>query len=583
MKYKRMALAACALLLLLSATNLSAVLTDEHPRYHQHLERPAYTPCAEHDGETLCTHLPLVLIDTGGAEIPGVPIRDGDGSRSNDTFTTTADGGTLLRAAISVIDHAAGNNHPDDAPTLQSVIDIRVRGNSSRYFDKHSYLVKTLTDDGAASRDVAMLGMDAFDEWALHGPYLDKTLIRNYMWYNLAGEIMDYAPNVRFCEVLLNGVYQGLYVMTETVSSGADARLKLTEPSKDTVQTSYALRLDRGSGNEVKNIETFSQYALRNLQDMDIVYPGTKWLTPERAAWIAQDFSDFEKSLYSYDYDTEPYAWWEQADMSSFVDYFILNEFTCNYDAGWLSTYIYRDVRGKYKMCIWDFNSACDNYSQGFMNLQRYELQHNIWFIMLSKDEKFINAVIDRYRELRQGILSDEYLCAYIDDVTEWLGDAVERNFSVWGYTLEKDMLSPRVAQPALTRGCRRADEALLHRARRVDGREYRHSSPVQPRIQKQEIQPLSHHTIEKGGRQLEKISHRAHRPDLRLPRLRHRALLPRLVHRPSAGRAGQRFHVHRRAAPLYGPRRGTGGVHRQGREPRRGRPGRVGDRLRHQ
>ena len=104
MKYKRMALAACALLLLLSATNLSAVLTDEHPRYHQHLERPAYTPCAEHDGETLCTHLPLVLIDTGGAEIPGVPIRDGDGSRSNDTFTTTADGGTLLRAQTQAPD-----------------------------------------------------------------------------------------------------------------------------------------------------------------------------------------------------------------------------------------------------------------------------------------------------------------------------------------------------------------------------------------------------------------------------------------------------------------------------------------------
>ena len=448
MKYKRMALAACALLLLLSATNLSAVLTDEHPRYHQHLERPAYTPCAEHDGETLCSHLPLVLIDTGGEAIPGVPIQSGGSGREDDAFTTTADGSTLLRAFVSVVDHAEGNNHPADTPTLQSVIDIRVRGNSSRYFDKHSYLVKTLTDDGAASRDVAMLGMDAFDEWALHGPYLDKTLIRNYMWYNLAGEIMDYAPNVRFCEVLLNGVYQGLYVMTETISSGADARLKLTEPSKDTVQTSYALRLDRGSGNEVKNIETFSQYALRNLQDIDIVYPGTKWLTPERAAWIAQDFSDFEKTLYSYDYDTEPYAWWEQADMSSFVDYFILNEFTCNYDAGWLSTYIYRDVRGKYKMCIWDFNSACDNYSHPVAEPQHFELQYNVWYYMLSKDEKFINAVIDRYRELRQGILSDEYLCAYIDDVTEWLGDAVERNFSVWGYTLEKDMLSPTWRNP---------------------------------------------------------------------------------------------------------------------------------------
>ena len=441
MKYKRMALAACALLLLLSATNLSAVLTDEHPRYHQHLERPAYTPCADHGEDLLCSYLPLVLIDTGGEAIPGVPIPDADSNIENNRFTTTADGSTLLRASVSVVDHAEGNNHPADTPTLQSVIDIRVRGNSSRYFDKHSYLVKTLTDDGTASRDVAMLGMDAFDEWALHGPYLDKTLIRNYMWYNLAGEIMDYAPNVRFCEVLLNGVYQGLYVMTETVSSGADARLKLTEPSKDTVQTSYALRLDRGSGNEVKNIETFSQYALRNLQDMDIVYPGTKWLTPERAAWIAQDFSDFEKSLYSYDYDTEPYAWWEQADMSSFVDYFILNEFTCNYDAGWFSTYIYRDVRGKYKMCIWDFNSACDNYSHPVTEPQHFELQYNVWYYMLSKDEKFINAVIDRYRELRQGVLSDAYLNGYMDAVVEWLGPAVERNFSVWGYTLEKDMM----------------------------------------------------------------------------------------------------------------------------------------------
>ena len=441
MKYKRMALAACALLLLLSATNLSAVLTDEHPRYHQHLERPAYTPCADHGEDLLCSYLPLVLIDTGGEAIPGVPIPDADSNIENNRFTTTADGSTLLRASVSMVDHAEGNNHPADTPTLQSVIDIRVRGNSSRYFDKHSYLVKTLTDDGTASRDVAMLGMDAFDEWALHGPYLDKTLIRNYMWYNLAGEIMDYAPNVRFCEVLLNGVYQGLYVMTETVSSGADARLKLTEPSKDTVQTSYALRLDRGSGNEVKNVETFSQYALRNLQDMDIVYPGTKWLTPERAAWIAQDFSDFEKSLYSYDYDTEPYAWWEQADMSSFVDYFILNEFTCNYDAGWLSTYIYRDVRGKYKMCIWDFNSACDNYSHPVTEPQHFELQHNVWYYMLSRDEKFINAVIDRYRELRQGVLSDAYLNGYMDAVVEWLGPAVERNFSVWGYTLEKDMM----------------------------------------------------------------------------------------------------------------------------------------------
>ena len=64
------------------------------------------------------------------------------------------------------------------------------------------------------------MGMDAHYEWAMHGPYLDKSLIRNYMWYNIAGEIMDYAPNVRFCEVIINGEYKGLYVMTGTITNG---------------------------------------------------------------------------------------------------------------------------------------------------------------------------------------------------------------------------------------------------------------------------------------------------------------------------------------------------------------------------
>lgn len=130
------------------------------------------------------------------------------------------------------------------------------------------------------------------------------------------------------------------------------------------------------------------------------------------------------------------------------MDYFILNEFTCNYDAGWLSTYIYKDVRGKYKMCIWDFNSACDNYSHEVDDPQHFELQYSVWYYMLSKDEGFVDAVIDRYRELRQGLFSDEALSAYMDAVVAWLGPAVERNFSVWGYTLAEDMISPAERNP---------------------------------------------------------------------------------------------------------------------------------------
>ena len=67
---------------------------------------------------------------------------------------------------------------------------------------------------------------------------------------------------------------------------------------------------------------------------------------------------------------------------------------------------------------------------------------------MLSKDEDFMNAVIDRYRALRQGVLSDAYLNDYMDAVVEWLGPAIDRNFSVWGYALDKDMISPAGRNP---------------------------------------------------------------------------------------------------------------------------------------
>lgn len=54
------------------------------------------------------------------------------------------------------------------------------------------------------------------------------------MFYNIGGEIMEYAPNVRFCEVLLNGEYQGVYVMTESITAGDDgARLSLSVSTRD--------------------------------------------------------------------------------------------------------------------------------------------------------------------------------------------------------------------------------------------------------------------------------------------------------------------------------------------------------------
>lgn len=437
MKY-RLAGVAVAVLIVVVAGLLTVLNTgNEQNRYHQHeMARQPDAGC-DCDGSELCTHLPLVIIDTGGQEMPGEPIRGEDGEEIGTTLTE--EGEKMLSAHISILSDDSHNHHPSDEPDLESDIQIRIRGNSSRYFDKKNYLVRLVDRDGDY-RSEEVMGMASHYEWALHGPYLDKSLIRNYMWYNIAGEFMDYTPNVRFCEVILDGEYLGLYVMMETITNGEDCRVDVSEPVDGTNKTGYVLRIDRGSSTQVKNIETFTNYTYRNLQQVDIQYPRAGDLTPELADAIAQEFSDFEKSLYSYDYDTDDYGYYYDLDVESFVDYFIVNEFTANYDAGWLSTYVYRDIGGKYKMVIWDFNSSCDNYEHSTMEPQHYEMHQAVWYFMLMKDEYFVNRIIERYHQLRNSYLNDDYLVAYIDAVVEYLGPAIDRNFEVWGYTFEDYM-----------------------------------------------------------------------------------------------------------------------------------------------
>lgn len=446
MKYRIAGILAMGLMLLVVV--LASFAGSENPNRRVHQHRTARQPDAGCgcDSSELCTHLPLVLIDTGGTEIPGEPVRNSAGEEIG--FTVTDQGESMLTAHIRMMSSDAHNHHPSDEPDLESDILIRIRGNSSRYFDKKNYLLRLVDEDGSY-RNEAVMGMAPHYEWALHGPYLDKSLIRNYMWYNIAGEFMDYAPNVRFCEVILNGQYIGLYVMVETITNGEDCRLDISEPVDGTNQTGYLLRLDRGSGTPIKNIRTFTNYSYRNMQRLDIQYPRSGDLTPELAGAIAQEFSDFEKGLYSYDYDTADYGYSHTIDAQSFVDYFLINEFTTNYDAGWLSTYLYRDIGGKYKMVIWDFNSACDNYTYSTVQLQRFEMQLPVWYYMLIKDEDFVQHLISRYEQLRKSYLSEDYLNQYMDETVAYLGDAIQRNFQVWGYTFEQEMLYPAQRNPA--------------------------------------------------------------------------------------------------------------------------------------
>ncbi len=410
---------------------------NQSGRVHQHLTARRDTGC-ECSGGQLCTHLPLIMIDTGGQEIPGLPSGERDWF-GQALYTVAKDRSPAISVRAAVVDGKEKNNHPTDKPDFEMDCQIHIHGNSSRRFPKLSYALQ-FTDEEGNNRKIPVMGMAPHHEWVLNGPVLDKTLLRNYMWHNIAGEIMDYAPNLRFCELMIDGEYQGVYLMTETITNGGNERLNLSISVKGTEGIGYLLRCDRPTESElgtIRDIYTYSERICQTRQDIAIRYPGADKLTKEVAKNIELDYSAFEKALFSYDYNTEAYGYWNWIDVDNFVDYFLINEFTQNLDAGSYSTYLYKEVGEKFRLCVWDFNNACDNYQEQETGLEGFSMVDRAWFFMLLKDETFVGRTLKRYEELRETVLSEAYLTSYVDETIAYLGPAVMRNNERWNVEWE--------------------------------------------------------------------------------------------------------------------------------------------------
>lgn len=408
---------------LLAAIGAEIFFPQRQTRVWQH-ETEDLEYCVNTEQDEFCTHLPLVIIDTKGQELDFVEE---------------------VLASIKIIDQEGGHNHLDSEASLETDLLIKMRGNSSSRFDKKQFRL-TFVDAAAYEEGTSdlqqlehvshnVMGMPSESEWVLNGPFLDKTLLRNYLMYNLSGEIMEWAPNVRYCEVFLDGDYRGVYIMLETVKADKN-RVDLAFMDENSTSIDYMVARER-VGDTACPLNNFGTYAGKTYNELGIVYPGGRsGRTEEHLEYVRQDISAVEKMLYSLDYDDQKIGYRATVDVESFVDYFLLNEFALNVDGGGLSTYMYKEVRSGFKMGpVWDFNNGFDNYEYYALDEDEFYLISKPWYVMLLRDEKFVEQVINRYYVLRQGILSEDRINRIIDDTIAFLGPAIERNDAVWGYS----------------------------------------------------------------------------------------------------------------------------------------------------
>ena len=363
-------------------------------------------------------NLPVLLIDTSGQKM----------SRSE---SITAD--------LQIYDNET--NTLNDEPSITTKTNIKIRGNSSSKYPKKQFSLELINNKGE-EKDISLLGMPSESEWVLNGPFLDKSLIRNYLALNTASKIMEYAPRAKFCEVIMiedksaelsEDNYRGVYILVEKIKRD-DKRVDIIETLNNIDETSFILAKDRQKEGDIP-VTSYGKETYQYSYGLNVVYP-KKDLTSEKYNYIMDEINKFERILYSdkFNHPSEGYS--KYIDVDTFVDYYIINEFFKNTDAGMLSTYVYKDYEDKMKAGpVWDFNESLGNSQNEdgkVYDPNGFTMIHKPWFDRLMMDINFANKVVERYKELRKTYLSDEYLIEFIDETVKLLGDSIKRNFDRW-------------------------------------------------------------------------------------------------------------------------------------------------------
>lgn len=146
---------------------------------------------------SLTSNLPIVIINTQGLTIPDEP---------------------KMTAKMKIIYNGEGviNSISDSLYHYDGWIGIERRGSSTQQFQKKSYSLETRLESGE-NNNVELLGLPRENDWILYAPFSDKTLMRNALIFTLSNETGWYAPRTRFCEVILNDEYMGVYVFMEKI------------------------------------------------------------------------------------------------------------------------------------------------------------------------------------------------------------------------------------------------------------------------------------------------------------------------------------------------------------------------------
>jgi hypothetical protein len=362
--------------------------------------------------------IPIVVIDTQGQDISDEPK-------------------TMARMGIIYNGPGQSNSLSHPFNEYDGWIGIEYRGNASMSFPKKPYTFETRNEDGT-NQNVELFGMPKEKDFILVAGFIDKTLMRDALAYHLSRGIGRWALRTQHVELVLNGSYQGIYILEEKIKPDKN-RLNIVRMDSSDI-AGEAL-----TGGYIWAVQQPDQDDVVFLQGIDgnsrvLKYPKPDEVTPEQIEYIRQHEESFRNIMRSATYNDPAQGYPAYIDVSTFIDEILVQEVTSNSDAyGW-SSFFYKDRNGKMSAGpAWDFDQALSNstYNNGH-HIDEFVIEKTIdwarpsFWDKLWADKDFKDQLINKWLEYRKGPFQTERMLAFIDSVAAYLNEAQQRNFQQW-------------------------------------------------------------------------------------------------------------------------------------------------------
>lgn len=343
----------------------------------------------------------VVIVKNSG--LPIVMINTPNGGSINTKETWIEKSTMVIYESDGTVNFDSGNDY----------MNIRGRGNSTWSYSKKPYNIKLNTK-------TAILGMPKHKRWCLLANYIDRTLMRNAVAFELAKMTsMDWTPNGRFVELVLNGKPAGNYYLCEAIRIDKN-RVNINEMSPndisgDAITGGYILELDSYYDAEWKFKTSYYR------MPVNVKQPDDEDMNSQQLSYIKSYYNAAEKELYNG--SLEGFA--KYVDLNSLIDWYLLNEAIYNPELKHpKSSYMHKDKNGKLFM-----GPAWDHDWETFTPHSSLKNADTMWFAALFQIPEFKQLVKERWNKLKGPFTS---IASFIEDTRKEIRTSWEYNFTIW-------------------------------------------------------------------------------------------------------------------------------------------------------